>query len=96
MNVFIRDIRYLVESVNTVLFWLVPIVYSFAIVPPAYKELYQLNPVAAMVLAMRNILLDGVPPGTLLLIKLTGGSLTMLGIGVLVFRRLKPRFYDYL
>ena len=96
LNVFIRDIRYVVESINTVLFWLVPIVYSFAIVPPAYKELYQLNPVAAMVLAMRNILLDGVPPGTLLLIKLTGGSLTMLGIGVLVFRRLKPRFYDYL
>jgi ABC-type polysaccharide/polyol phosphate export permease len=96
LNVFIRDIRYLVESINTVLFWLVPIVYSFAIVPPAYKEIYQLNPVAAMVMAMRNILLDGVAPALSLLIKLTACSLAMLGIGVLVFRRLKPRFYDYL
>jgi ABC-type polysaccharide/polyol phosphate export permease len=49
-----------------------------------------------MVMAMRNILLDGVAPALSLLIKLTACSLAMLGIGVLVFRRLKPRFYDYL
>ena len=96
LNVFIRDIRYVVESLNTVLFWLVPIVYSFSIIPPAYKEVYQFNPVAALVLALRDILLDGAPPAPSLLIKLTVSSLVALGIGLLVFRRLKPAFYDYL
>jgi ABC-type polysaccharide/polyol phosphate export permease len=96
LNVFTRDIRYMVESVNTVLFWLVPIVYPFSIIPPAYKEVYQFNPVAALVLALRNILLDGAPPAPSLLIKLAVSSLAMLGIGLLVFRRLKPKFYDYL
>jgi ABC-type polysaccharide/polyol phosphate export permease len=96
LNVFTRDVRYVVESANTVLFWLVPIFYSFSIVPPAYKEVYQFNPVAALVLALRNILLDDAPPPASLLIKLAVSSLAMLGIGFLVFRRLKPRFYDYL
>jgi ABC-type polysaccharide/polyol phosphate export permease len=96
LNVFIRDIRYVVESVNTVLFWLVPIVYSFSIIPPAYKEIYLFNPVAAMVMALRTILLDGAAPAPSLLIKLAISSLTALGIGFLVFRRLKPAFYDYL
>jgi ABC-type polysaccharide/polyol phosphate export permease len=96
LNVFLRDIRYVVESVNVVLFWLVPIFYSPSIIPTQYKEIYQLNPVAALVWALRYIMLDGVPPPASLLIKLSLSSITMLGVGILVFRRLKPSFYDYL
>lgn len=96
LNVFVRDMRYVVESINTVLFWLVPVFYSFALVPQAYAGIYELNPVAALVMAMRNILLDGSPPAATLLWKLALSSGAMLVAGWLVFRHLKPRFYDYL
>jgi len=96
LNVFVRDVRYVVESTNVVLFWLVPIFYSFDIIPPKYKDMYELNPVAALVLALRNILLQNSAPHTVLLLKLTASSVAMLAIGWLVFRRVQDRFYDYL
>jgi ABC-type polysaccharide/polyol phosphate export permease len=96
INVFVRDTRYVVESVNTLLFWMVPIFYSFAIIPQEYKELYQFNPVAALVLALRNILLEGEPPATTLLVKLTSVSVATFTAGWLIFGRLKSRFYDSL
>lgn len=96
LNVFIRDMRYVVESCNTILFWLVPIFYDFSIIPPRYREIYQFNPVSALVLALRNVLLDGVPPPPSLLLKLSFSSFCMLLLGLAVFQRLKQKFYDYL
>ena len=43
-----------------------------------------------------HILIDGTPPPTSLLIKLSVCSIAMLGIGALIFRKLKPSFYDHL
>jgi len=96
INVYVRDTRYVVESANTVLFWLVPIFYPFEIIPMKFKEIYQFNPVAALVLGLRSILLHATAPPTSLLIKLFLVSFLSLGAGLLVFRRLKQRAFDYL
>ena len=96
IHVYVRDTRYVVESVNTIMFWMVPIFYAFSMIPAAYSDLYKLNPLAALILALRNILIEAQPPRWELIVKLTSVSLVMFGIGILVFRRLKSRFYDYL
>jgi ABC-type polysaccharide/polyol phosphate export permease len=96
VNVYIRDTRYVVESVNTILFWLVPIFYPFSYVQPRFRGLYEFNPVAALVMALRNILMEGIPPGTLLMEKLVGCSLVTITVGYLIFQKLKAGFYDYL
>jgi lipopolysaccharide transport system permease protein len=96
INVYVRDTRYVVDSANTVLFWLVPIFYSFAIIPQQFREIYLWNPIAALVMAMRDILLEAKPPANSLMIKLTFGSFACFAVGLLVFRKLKERFYDYL
>ncbi len=96
LNVFIRDTRYVVESINTLLFWLVPIFYSFDAIPKQYKELYQYNPIAALVLAMREVILEDRAPSMVLLTKATLVSVASLIVGVVLFRWLKNRLYDYL
>jgi len=96
LNVYVRDTRYVVESSGAVLFWLVPIFYDLARVPQRYREIYEYNPVAALVLACRNVLLDGVAPRTQLLVKLVLSSVLVLLAGFAVFRALRRRVYDYL
>jgi ABC-type polysaccharide/polyol phosphate export permease len=96
INVYIRDTRYIVESSALVLFWLVPIVYPFSMIPKEYHQIYELNPVAALVLACRNILLQGIAPPDSLLIKLAISSTFIFLVGLLAFRRLKWALYDYL
>jgi ABC-type polysaccharide/polyol phosphate export permease len=96
LNVYIRDTRYVVESFNLVLFWLVPIFYSFSSIRPAYVPIYHWNPVAALVVASRNILLDAQAPQGQILRNLALSSTFMLVVGLLVFGRLKARFYDHL
>jgi ABC-type polysaccharide/polyol phosphate export permease len=96
VNVYLRDMRYVVESVNTVLFWIVPIFYSFSMVPHAFAGIYEFNPVAALVLAMRNIVLDSVAPRPMLMWKLAASSTLVLLIGWTLFQKLKLRFYDHL
>lgn len=96
INVYVRDTRYLVESVVLVLFWLVPIFYSFEIIPQKYREVYRFNPVAALVMATRQILIQGVAPaGSLVVNMVIAACLTLAG-GIMIFRLLKARFYEHI
>jgi ABC-2 type transport system permease protein len=58
VNVYLRDVQYLVEIALTVLFWASPIVYSWELVQAelseGLQELYLANPVTAAVLAMQR------------------------------------------
>ena len=96
LNVYIRDTRYVVESATTVLFWLVPIVYPFTMIPARFRPLYDYNPLAALIMAMRNILVEARAPADTLMIKLAAISIIMFLSGWTVFRALKRRFYEFL
>lgn len=96
ISVFIRDTQYVVESFNVVLFWLVPIFYSFDVIPAKYAAIYRFNPVAALVLAMRNILIENQPPPPTLISNMVIVAAVALALGMLIFGRLKRGFYEYI
>ncbi len=96
INVYIRDTRYVVESVNTVMFYFVPIFYSHKDIPVNLVEVVHYNPVAALILAQRNILWEGIEPGWHLIWRLTLCSIVTLVGGFLIFRRLKTGFFDHM
>ncbi len=96
LNVYIRDIRYVVESTNVVLFWMVPIVYPTSFIQPRYVPLFHYNPIAAVIIALRNILLDGRTPDGHIVRNLTCVSVVMFIFGLWAFRKLQTKVYNYL
>ncbi|MEZ5402701.1 MAG: ABC transporter permease [Bryobacteraceae bacterium] len=96
LHVYVRDTRYVVESANLVLFWLVPVFYPFSFVPQEYAGLYELNPVAAVVLGLREIVLGGNAPRGILMWKLAAAAVFTLALGHFVFNRLRRGFYQHL
>ncbi|MGD0632628.1 MAG: hypothetical protein ABR987_25160, partial [Terracidiphilus sp.] len=74
-----------------VLFRVAPVVYSPAIIPANFRPIYQLNPVAALVMAMRDI-----PMACVQALRYGVSSPPSWSISWypawLVFRGLKPRF----
>jgi lipopolysaccharide transport system permease protein len=96
LDVYYRDVRYLVEASNVVMFWLVPIFYTFEMVPQNIRMFYLLNPIAAVVVAGRDILLHAKAPSAHLLELLVVVSMGCFVVGMLVFSLLESNVADQL
>ena len=95
-NVFVRDTRYIVESATWVLLFLVPVFYDSNRMPEQSRWIYDINPIAATVISLRKIVWEAQPPVGATLWKMVAASLTVFLIGLVVFHRLKPMFYEHI
>jgi ABC-2 type transport system permease protein len=103
VNVYLRDVQYLVEISLTILFWASPVVYSWRLVHDTIggtwlETLYLSNPVTLAVLGMQRAMWvagtdEPFPPdlGTRLIISLLVGGV-LLWLGQRLFNRLEGNF----
>jgi lipopolysaccharide transport system permease protein len=59
VNVFVRDVEYLIGIVFSLLFFATPIVYSISMVPPNFQVYFRHSPLHHLIDAWRSILLHG-------------------------------------
>jgi lipopolysaccharide transport system permease protein len=95
-NVHLRDVRLLVGVATLLGFYVTPVFYTPDQVPERFRWIVDLNPVAASLETMRDVLVEGVLPdaGTLLSVYLTGA--VALVVGGLVYQRASRTFVDEL
>jgi lipopolysaccharide transport system permease protein len=96
LNVFLRDIYYLVTVSLFLLLILSPIAYTMDMVPAKLRFWLTFNPVYYFVAAFQEILLFGRLPSKAILLPMMIVSLLFFQLGFILFRRLKPAFADYL
>ena len=94
MNVFYRDIGYIIPFLTQIWFYLSPIVYATSTVPKKLQPIYALNPMVGVIDGFRWALLGQEPgPGPLLIIS-SAVAVILLVSGVIYFRRVERTFAD--
>jgi lipopolysaccharide transport system permease protein len=93
LNVFFRDVRSLLVLGLQVWFYATPILYPASMVPEQLQTLYFLNPMAGIIVAYRDVLLSGTPPGMYLIPSALISLLIFIG-GYWLFKRLEWQFAD--
>jgi lipopolysaccharide transport system permease protein len=95
-DVYLRDTRYIVDSAVTMMFWLNPVFYPVEMIPSRYRTLYELNPIASVIVCLRKVLLDARMPPLRVFSLGALVSIGTFGMGLAVFAQMKGNFGDYL
>lgn len=95
LNVFYRDVRHVVGLLLTLWFYLVPVLYSVELVPPSVRGLYLANPMAIIIESTRRAAFPGHGEIEWALVGLAAmTAAATFVVGLLLFRRLEPRFAE--
>ncbi|MFH1155350.1 MAG: ABC transporter permease [Pseudomonadota bacterium] len=96
INVFYRDIQQSVQVILQFWFWLTPIVYIAATLPPAVRKILNWNPLWALIQAYQNVFLEhALPDWTSLIYPCLLGLLFTI-LGVYAFHKLQGEIVDEL
>jgi ABC-type polysaccharide/polyol phosphate export permease len=101
LNVYFRDVKHFISIALQALFYSAPIVYPISFVQDAAERtsfplvrVYMLNPLVRFIEAYRDVLYDLRFPPLLDVMYISAWSVAMLGLGLLVFRRLDRRLAE--
>lgn len=92
-NVYYRDVRSVLVLIVQLWFYASPIIYPITMVPERLQSLYFLNPMAGILTAYRDIILNGVLPGPYLVISAVEAAVILV-FGYWFFRRVEHQFAD--
>jgi len=94
LNVFYRDIRFVVPLGIQLWMYLTPIIYPLNIVPERFRAFYMLNPMAGLIDSYRRIILQAQWPDLTYILMTAVVSVGVLYLAYLYFKRAEAVFAD--
>lgn len=92
--VFFRDVRFVVPLLTQVWMYATPIIYPTTSIPPQFRTLYFLNPMAGIIDGYRRILLSGALPSSDAIVPGTVVTFVLLIGSYIFFKCSEPVFAD--
>jgi lipopolysaccharide transport system permease protein len=94
LGVFIRDIKELVQPLVTILLYGSAVFYPISAMPPPFRQVVQLNPLALVIENARLSMMWGAAPNLSLLLTLSFVAVIFVMVTSTFFEKAKPAFAD--
>lgn len=96
IDVYVRDAEYIVNFIVQMLFYATPVLYSSSLFPENIRWLLNLNPMAQIINGYRDILFYQQMPDLKWLGIMFCVSMIVLGLGIIIFKKLEKGFAEEL
>ena len=94
INVHFRDVEQILSNLLNLFFFVTPILYPITTVPPRYRELILLNPMALLMISYQDILFNGRSPDWRYLLILGALSVLIFIYGYKIFDKFKDSLVE--
>ena len=94
INVYVRDVEYIVSFFLNLLFYATPILYTADMFPESIRWILYLNPMTHLIEAYRNIFYYQTMPSISSLLYIGLFALIVLIVGFMIFRKLEKGFAE--
>lgn len=94
INIYIKDIEYIVQFVINMMFYGTPILYSAELFPQKIRWVLYINPLTELIDAYRDIFMYHKLPELLPMAYLLGVTVVLFFIGLAIFRKLEKGFAE--
>lgn len=95
LNLFYRDIQYVLNLVISLWFYLTPVIYPVEQFPEKYRFIFTVNPMSVIINAYRQTVLGGREPNFNSLAIALITSVILFIVSFLVFKKSEGKFADY-
>lgn len=93
---FFRDVQFIYSVFMTALTYATPMFWDMSMIPDKYNWIFKVNPMADIIIFVRDIILNNVYPGTDLVLLMVVIPVLFLLIGIAVFRKNQDKFILYI
>lgn len=93
---YIRDIPQILNVVLGVIYWSIPIIYPYSLIPEAQRDFFELNPFFIIIRPAQSLVIDGTLPDLLSIGKSVLVAFITVCISYLVYKRFSKRVIYYL
>ncbi|GAB4219925.1 MAG: ABC transporter permease [Candidatus Microgenomates bacterium] len=95
LNLFYRDIQYLLNLIISLWFYLTPVIYPVEQFPEKYRFIFIFNPMSVIINAYRQVVLGGKGPNLNSLGLAAIVSIGFFIVAYLIFKKTEGQFADY-